>query len=40
MQLKEIRSDIVIQIKSVSPGTCDYICKYINAVVNSVMLQL
>jgi len=33
------RSDIVIQIRSASPGTYDYtcICKYINAVVNSVM---
>jgi len=41
MKLKETRrSDIVIQIRSASPVTCNYICKYINAVVNRVTLQL
>ena len=39
MKLKETRrSDIVIQIRLVSPGLCDYICKYINSDVNYVML--
>jgi hypothetical protein len=32
--------DLVSEIRSVSYGTCSYICMYINTVVNSVMLHL